>query len=154
MLTCPRATSASSKTNKQDKIEALPLFNSHLLWYVIVVIIQSSMFVLGVYIHVNNHMLFFLVQEASQLLTILQSLQPPLKLDGKTIGVDYAKSARKWVTAHWYWLSVSLAFWIEYIKYVLCGQCFLIPRINFLQLPLTVSPMLRVGSLFKYERSK
>ncbi|XP_023258200.1 RNA-binding protein 5-like [Seriola lalandi dorsalis] len=33
--------------------------------------------------------------EASQLLTILQSLQPPLKLDGKTIGVDYAKSARK-----------------------------------------------------------
>uniref|UniRef100_A0A667YP11 RNA binding motif protein 5 n=1 Tax=Myripristis murdjan TaxID=586833 RepID=A0A667YP11_9TELE len=33
--------------------------------------------------------------EASQLLIILQSLQPPLKLDGKTIGVDYAKSARK-----------------------------------------------------------
>nr|XP_029134775.1 RNA-binding protein 5-like isoform X2 [Labrus bergylta] len=33
--------------------------------------------------------------EASQLLRILQSLQPPLKLDGKTIGVDYAKSARK-----------------------------------------------------------
>ncbi|KAM9361260.1 RNA-binding protein 5-like [Symphorus nematophorus] len=33
--------------------------------------------------------------EASQLLTVLQSLQPPLKLDGKTIGVDYAKSARK-----------------------------------------------------------
>ncbi|XP_039653128.1 RNA-binding protein 5 isoform X2 [Perca fluviatilis] len=33
--------------------------------------------------------------EASQLLTILQGLQPPLKLDGKTIGVDYAKSARK-----------------------------------------------------------
>uniref|UniRef100_A0AAZ3NXX6 RNA binding motif protein 5 n=1 Tax=Oncorhynchus tshawytscha TaxID=74940 RepID=A0AAZ3NXX6_ONCTS len=32
---------------------------------------------------------------ASQLLTILQGLQPPLKLDGKTIGVDYAKSARK-----------------------------------------------------------
>uniref|UniRef100_A0A671XMX5 RNA binding motif protein 5 n=1 Tax=Sparus aurata TaxID=8175 RepID=A0A671XMX5_SPAAU len=29
---------------------------------------------------------------ASQLLTILQGLQPPLKLDGKTIGVDYAKS--------------------------------------------------------------
>uniref|UniRef100_A0A8C4IBX1 RNA binding motif protein 5 n=1 Tax=Dicentrarchus labrax TaxID=13489 RepID=A0A8C4IBX1_DICLA len=34
-------------------------------------------------------------KEASQLLTILQGLQPPLKLDGKTIGVDYAKSARK-----------------------------------------------------------
>lgn len=34
-------------------------------------------------------------QEASQLLTILHNLQPPLKLDGKTIGVDYAKSARK-----------------------------------------------------------
>jgi len=34
-------------------------------------------------------------QEASQLLTILQGLQPPLKLDDKTIGVDYAKSARK-----------------------------------------------------------
>ncbi|KAJ7998695.1 hypothetical protein DPEC_G00207540 [Dallia pectoralis] len=33
--------------------------------------------------------------EASQLLTILQGQQPPLKLDGKTIGVDYAKSARK-----------------------------------------------------------
>ncbi|KAJ0068485.1 hypothetical protein NL108_008435 [Boleophthalmus pectinirostris] len=33
--------------------------------------------------------------EASQLLTMLQGLQPPLKLDGKTIGVDYAKSARK-----------------------------------------------------------
>lgn len=35
------------------------------------------------------------LQEASQLLTILQGLQPHLKLDGKTIGVDYAKSARK-----------------------------------------------------------
>ncbi|XP_051932897.1 RNA-binding protein 5-B-like isoform X1 [Hippocampus zosterae] len=33
--------------------------------------------------------------EASQLLTILQGLQPPLKIDGKTIAVDYAKSARK-----------------------------------------------------------
>ncbi|XP_044028301.1 RNA-binding protein 5-like [Siniperca chuatsi] len=33
--------------------------------------------------------------EASQLLTVLQCLQPPLKLDGKTIGMDYAKSARK-----------------------------------------------------------
>uniref|UniRef100_A0A1A7ZC14 RNA binding motif protein 5 n=1 Tax=Nothobranchius furzeri TaxID=105023 RepID=A0A1A7ZC14_NOTFU len=33
--------------------------------------------------------------EASQLLTILLGLQPSLKLDGKTIGVDYAKSARK-----------------------------------------------------------
>ncbi|XP_073325382.1 RNA-binding protein 5-like [Pagrus major] len=33
--------------------------------------------------------------EASQLLAALQGLQPPLKLDGKTIGVDYAKSARK-----------------------------------------------------------
>ncbi|XP_039627854.1 RNA-binding protein 5 isoform X1 [Polypterus senegalus] len=33
--------------------------------------------------------------EASQLLLTLQGLQPPLKLDGKTIGVDYAKSARK-----------------------------------------------------------
>ncbi|KAM9758953.1 RNA-binding protein 5-like isoform 2-T2 [Menidia menidia] len=33
--------------------------------------------------------------EASQLLIILQGLQPPLKLDGKTVGVDYAKSARK-----------------------------------------------------------
>lgn len=42
-----------------------------------------------------HHLL--LLQEASQLLTILQGLQPPLKLDGKTIGVDYAKSARKYV---------------------------------------------------------
>ncbi|MGH0174596.1 UNVERIFIED_CONTAM: hypothetical protein FKN15_002095 [Acipenser sinensis] len=33
--------------------------------------------------------------EASQLLLILQGLQPPLKLDSKTIGVDFAKSARK-----------------------------------------------------------
>ncbi|XP_042705975.1 RNA-binding protein 5 isoform X3 [Chrysemys picta bellii] len=32
--------------------------------------------------------------DASQLLQILQSLQPPLKIDGKTIGVDFAKSAR------------------------------------------------------------
>uniref|UniRef100_A0A8B9HQ09 RNA binding motif protein 5 n=1 Tax=Astyanax mexicanus TaxID=7994 RepID=A0A8B9HQ09_ASTMX len=32
---------------------------------------------------------------ASQLLTILQGLQPPLKLDGKTIGVDYAKTVEK-----------------------------------------------------------
>lgn len=41
--------------------------------------------------------MFVVLQEASQLLTILQGLQPPLKLDGKTIGVDYAKSARKYV---------------------------------------------------------
>ncbi|KAJ7316660.1 hypothetical protein JRQ81_002822 [Phrynocephalus forsythii] len=33
--------------------------------------------------------------DASQLLQILQGLQPPLKIDGKTIGVDFAKSARK-----------------------------------------------------------
>nr|XP_060621728.1 RNA-binding protein 5 [Anolis sagrei ordinatus] len=33
--------------------------------------------------------------DASQLLQILQNLQPPLKIDGKTIGVDFAKSARK-----------------------------------------------------------
>ncbi|XP_026581472.1 RNA-binding protein 5 isoform X2 [Pseudonaja textilis] len=33
--------------------------------------------------------------DASQLLQILQCLQPPLKIDGKTIGVDFAKSARK-----------------------------------------------------------
>ncbi|XP_062970079.1 RNA-binding protein 5 isoform X2 [Cynocephalus volans] len=33
--------------------------------------------------------------DASQLLQILQSLQPPLKIDGKIIGVDFAKSARK-----------------------------------------------------------
>uniref|UniRef100_A0A8C2TLY7 RNA binding motif protein 5 n=1 Tax=Coturnix japonica TaxID=93934 RepID=A0A8C2TLY7_COTJA len=30
--------------------------------------------------------------DASQLLQILQSLQPPLKIDGKTIGVDFAKT--------------------------------------------------------------
>ncbi|XP_011531563.1 RNA-binding protein 5 isoform X2 [Homo sapiens] len=35
------------------------------------------------------------VIDASQLLQILQSLHPPLKIDGKTIGVDFAKSARK-----------------------------------------------------------
>ncbi|XP_030061204.1 RNA-binding protein 5 isoform X2 [Microcaecilia unicolor] len=33
--------------------------------------------------------------EASQLLQVLQTLHPPLKIDGKTIGVDFAKSARK-----------------------------------------------------------
>lgn len=33
--------------------------------------------------------------EASQLLQMLQLLQPPLKIDGKTIGVDFARSARK-----------------------------------------------------------
>lgn len=43
-------------------------------------------------------MIFVVLQEASQLLTILQGLQPPLKLDGKTIGVDYAKSARKYAS--------------------------------------------------------
>uniref|UniRef100_A0A6I8SW00 RNA-binding protein 5 n=1 Tax=Xenopus tropicalis TaxID=8364 RepID=A0A6I8SW00_XENTR len=32
--------------------------------------------------------------EASQLLQILQTLHPPLKIDGKTVGVDFAKSAR------------------------------------------------------------
>lgn len=37
----------------------------------------------------------FLVQVASQLLAVLQSLQPPLTLDGNTIGVDYAKTVRK-----------------------------------------------------------
>ncbi len=42
--------------------------------------------------------MFVVLQEASQLLTILQGLQPPLKLDGKTIGVDYAKSARKYAS--------------------------------------------------------
>ena len=44
---------------------------------------------------VLSALFFSASQEASQLLTILQGLQPPLKLDGKTIGVDYAKSARK-----------------------------------------------------------
>uniref|UniRef100_A0A673GTL2 RNA binding motif protein 5 n=1 Tax=Sinocyclocheilus rhinocerous TaxID=307959 RepID=A0A673GTL2_9TELE len=43
----------------------------------------------------QNRGFAFVQLEASQLLTILQGLQPPLKLDGKTIGVDYAKSARK-----------------------------------------------------------
>uniref|UniRef100_A0AAX7UZA8 RNA binding motif protein 5 n=1 Tax=Astatotilapia calliptera TaxID=8154 RepID=A0AAX7UZA8_ASTCA len=38
--------------------------------------------------------LYVFLQEASQLLTILQSLQPPLKLDGKTVGVDFAKSKK------------------------------------------------------------
>ena len=43
--------------------------------------------------------LHILLQDASQLLQILQSLHPPLKIDGKTIGVDFAKSARKWVAS-------------------------------------------------------
>uniref|UniRef100_A0A671SKI7 RNA-binding protein 5-like n=1 Tax=Sinocyclocheilus anshuiensis TaxID=1608454 RepID=A0A671SKI7_9TELE len=43
----------------------------------------------------QNRGFAFVQLEASQLLTILQGLQPPLKLDGKTVGVDYAKSARK-----------------------------------------------------------
>uniref|UniRef100_A0A665TRB2 RNA-binding protein 5-like n=1 Tax=Echeneis naucrates TaxID=173247 RepID=A0A665TRB2_ECHNA len=41
--------------------------------------------------HCNNYFII-LPDDASQLLTILQGLQPPLKLDGKTIGVDYAKT--------------------------------------------------------------
>lgn len=49
-----------------------------------------------VYLFQHILMMFMILQEASQLLTILQGLQPPLKLDGKTIGVDYAKSARKY----------------------------------------------------------
>uniref|UniRef100_A0A671SLS9 RNA-binding protein 5-like n=1 Tax=Sinocyclocheilus anshuiensis TaxID=1608454 RepID=A0A671SLS9_9TELE len=46
------------------------------------------------FIQISFHilMMFVHLQEASQLLTILQGLQPPLKLDGKTVGVDYAKS--------------------------------------------------------------
>uniref|UniRef100_I3KS35 RNA binding motif protein 5 n=1 Tax=Oreochromis niloticus TaxID=8128 RepID=I3KS35_ORENI len=49
---------------------------------------------------------FVFLQEASQLLTILQSLQPPLKLDGKTVGVDFAKNRKK-VLLH-IWLSISM----------------------------------------------
>ena len=48
-------------------------------------------------LHDKDDKIFFLhiLQDASQLLQILQSLHPPLKIDGKTIGVDFAKSARK-----------------------------------------------------------
>ena len=50
----------------------------------------------NVFIFTFDNLTFsLLVQDASQLLAALQRLQPPLKLDGKTIGVDYAKSARK-----------------------------------------------------------
>ncbi|XP_019941909.2 RNA-binding protein 5-like isoform X2 [Paralichthys olivaceus] len=50
--------------------------------------------------HTGNHKGFGFVQlssplEASQLLTVLQSLQPPLKLDGKIVAVDYAENVRK-----------------------------------------------------------
>lgn len=45
----------------------------------------------------HNCLCWHSLQDASQLLQILQSLHPPLKIDGKTIGVDFAKSARKWV---------------------------------------------------------
>uniref|UniRef100_A0A7N6FEY1 RNA binding motif protein 5 n=1 Tax=Anabas testudineus TaxID=64144 RepID=A0A7N6FEY1_ANATE len=52
---------------------------------------------------------------ASQLLTILQGLQPPLKLDGKTIGVDYAKSARNEGVKH---LSVTSALKAPFVSSV------------------------------------
>lgn len=34
-------------------------------------------------------------QEASQLLQILQALQPPLSIDGKTIMVEFAKGSKR-----------------------------------------------------------
>uniref|UniRef100_A0A671VYL1 RNA binding motif protein 5 n=1 Tax=Sparus aurata TaxID=8175 RepID=A0A671VYL1_SPAAU len=53
----------------------------------------SSPLVQNVFIFTFDNLTFsLLVQEASQLLAALQRLQPPLKLDGKTIGVDYAKN--------------------------------------------------------------
>lgn len=35
------------------------------------------------------------LQEASQLLQILQALQPPLTIDGKVIAVEYAKGSKR-----------------------------------------------------------
>lgn len=81
------------KQTGQNRGFAFVQFSSPLVWYLVwYCCIQYVSF--GGYT-LDNLMSSFLVQEASQLLTILQSLQPPLKLDGKTIGVDYAKSARK-----------------------------------------------------------
>lgn len=119
-LTLHLTTFALSRTSRQARTEGLPLYSYLLLWYgviwyvciykyklfqklILLKEIKCSEFYtyffsawLSFSIAFNTIITGFL-QEASQLLTILQGLQPPLKLDGKTIGVDYAKSARKWV---------------------------------------------------------
>lgn len=64
--------------------------------------------------------LYVFLQEASQLLTILQSLQPPLKLDGKTVGVDFAKSARKCVIPHIHNIYLDSLFYIRHIVIIYC----------------------------------
>lgn len=66
--------------------------------------------------------LYVFLQEASQLLTILQSLQPPLKLDGKTVGVDFAKSARKWVITHIHNIYLDSLFYIRHIFVIYCAS--------------------------------
>lgn len=65
--------------------------------------------------------LYVFLQEASQLLTILQSLQPPLKLDGKTVGVDFAKSARKCVIPHIHNTYLDSLFYIRHIFIIYCA---------------------------------
>lgn len=38
----------------------------------------------------------FVPQEASQLLQILQALQPPLSIDGKSVTVEFAKGSKRY----------------------------------------------------------
>uniref|UniRef100_A0A8K9XF60 RNA binding motif protein 5 n=1 Tax=Oncorhynchus mykiss TaxID=8022 RepID=A0A8K9XF60_ONCMY len=66
------------------KIKASPSYSFPPLWYASLSFLYRATSVSSCFVSAS--------QEASQLLTILQGLQPPLKLDGKTIGVDYAKS--------------------------------------------------------------
>lgn len=42
-----------------------------------------------------THLCMFCQQEASQLLQILQALQPALSIDGKTIVVEFAKGSKR-----------------------------------------------------------
>lgn len=97
---------------------------------------------------------FVLSQEASQLLTILQGLQPPLKLDGKTIGVDYAKSARKYVSATSSRQPIVSRVWVieRVYTFLFAGTCYCqmgIVSVPFL-LPARLSPPLS-GPPVRYE---
>lgn len=121
--TCPPTTSASSKTSKRDRTEASPLSSSHPRWCVALFFSSQYDFIVyvGVFLaEVSRQCGSVFLQEASQLLTILQSLQPPLKLDGKTVGVDFAKSARKCVIPHIHNIYLDSLFYIRHIFIIYC----------------------------------
>lgn len=44
----------------------------------------------------NKNRYCIMLQEASQLLQILQSLQPPLSIDGKLISIEFAKGSKRY----------------------------------------------------------